>query len=226
MAAPGDVSLQQAIDTANLEKLGIDPGSTKAAIVERWRDRMRRDPELAPLLAKGADLGMIPTSEPRQRSQFFTDGILRLSREDRSSLFDLTEKVLDRAPPDCGGTKSTPVVMSRYLSLATMPDADVDTFLRLAYSLLKQSALHAPSAQVTAEQRTQAQAALLRSLNETLKNDPENTRLVAKAVVDPAGVTPEVWCRTMRIDLHAILAMPQPQRDWVIVASSGDATRG
>jgi len=221
--APGNLTLQQAIETANLEKLGVDPGSTKAAIIERWRDRMRHDPVLSPLLAQGSNLGMVPTSDPRQRTQFFSDGILRLSPEDRSSLFDLTLKALDRGPPDCGGTKSVPIVISRTLSLATLPDDDVDTVLRLTYSLLKQSALHAPSAQVTAEQRAQGQAALLRSLNEMLKNDPESTRLVAQTVVDPVGVTPEVWCRTVRIYLHAMLAMPQPQRDWVIVASSGDA---
>ncbi len=222
-SSTGNVSLAAAIQAASLQKLGVAPDSPKAATIKRWSERMRTDPDVSRFLGNGPNHASLLSLNPQLRTEFFTEGMLRLSPEERSKLAELASKALDNAPPDCGGIKSTPVVMSRYMSIATMSDADVDTYFGITFAMLKQSALQTPLAQVTQEQRAQGQLAVVHALQDLLKNDAQGTRDVAAAVVDPTGVTAEVWCRNARIYNRAVLATPQPFRDWSIVAASIDA---
>jgi TonB family protein len=222
-SSTGSLSLVEAIQAASLQKLGIAPDSLKAATIKRWSERMRTDPDVSRFLGNGPNHASLLALSPLLRTEFFTEGMLRLSPEERSKLAELASKAFDNAPPDCGGIKSVPLVMSRYMSIATMSDADVDAYFGVTFAMLKQSALQTPLAQVTQEQRAQGQSALVHSLQDLLKNDAQGTRDVAAAVVDPTGVTAEVWCRNARVYNRALLAMPQPLRDWSIVAASIDA---
>jgi len=222
-ASTGSLSLVEAIQAASLQKLGVALDSPKAATIKRWSERMRTDPDVSRFLGNGPNHASLLSLNPQLRTEFFTEGMLRLSPEERSKLSELASKAFDNAPPDCGGIKSAPLVMSRYMSIATMSDADVDAYFGLTFAMLKQSALQTPLAQVTQEQRAQGQLALVHSLQDLLKNDAQGTRDVAAAVVDPTGVTAEVWCRNARVYNRALLAMPQPLRDWSIVAASIDA---
>ena len=222
-SSTGSLSLAEAIQAANLQKLGIAPDSPKAATIKRWSERMRTDPDVSRFLGNGPNHASLLTLNPLVRTEFFTEGLLRLSPEERSKLAELASTAFDNAPPDCGGIKSAPLVMSRYMSLATMSNADVDTYFGITFAMLKQSALQTPFAQVTQEQRAQGQLAVVHSLQDLLKNDTQGTRDVAAAVVDPTGVTAEVWCRNARVYNRALLATPQPFRDWSIVAASIDA---
>jgi TolA protein len=109
------------------------------------------------------------------------------------------------------------------MSLATMSDADAESYFGITFAMLKQSALQTPLAQVTQEQRAQGQLAVVHALQDQLKNNAQGTRDVAAAVVDPTGVSAEVWCRNARAYNRALLATPQPFRDWSIIAASIDA---
>ena len=222
-SSTGSLSLAEAIQAASLQKLGIAPGSPKAATIKRWSERMRTDPDVSRFFGNGPDHASLLALDPQLRTEFFTEGMLRLSPEERSKLAELASKAFDNAPPDCGGIKSVPLVMSRYMSLATMSDADVDTYFGITFAMLKQSALQTPFAQVTQEQRAQGQLAVAHSLQDLLKNDAQGTRDVAAAVVDPTGVSAEVWCRNARVYNRALLATPQPFRDWSVIAASIDA---
>lgn len=217
------LSLQDAIQAASLQKLGIAPDSTKAALLKQWGKRIHDDPDVSRFFGAGPNHASMTALPPQLRTEFYAEGTLRITPEQRSKLTEMVLKALDNAPPDCGGVKNTSLVTSRYLSLATLSDADLDASMAISYAILKQSALQTPLAQVTPEQRVQASAAVGHALQALLKNDPDATRDVASAMVDPAGVSALVWCRNSRIYMRALLATPQPQRDWSIVASTLDA---
>ncbi|CAE6813831.1 hypothetical protein R69927_05310 [Paraburkholderia domus] len=216
-------SLEQAIQAAILQRMGIAPDSARAALIKHWGERMRDDPDVSRLLGNGPNHGSVFSLSPSLRAQFFADAVLRMSPEDRSKLLEITSKALDNAPADCGGVKNAAIVMQRYMPLASMSDAEIDAYFGVTFAMFKQSALQAPVAHVTEEQRAQALHAVLNTLKDMLKNDAEGTRDVAAAVADPAGVSPEVWCKNARLYNRAVLATPQPLRDWSIVAADTDA---
>lgn len=222
-SSTANVSLVDAIQAARLQQLGIAPDSPRAVAIKRWSERMRTDPDVSRFFGNGPDHASLLALDPQLRTEFFTEGMLRLSPEERSKLTELGSKAFDNAPADCGGIKSAPLVISRYTSLATMSDADLDTYFGTTFAILKQSALQTPFAQVTQEQRAQAQSAVVHSLQDLLKNDAQATRDVAAAVVDPAGVSAEVWCHNARVYNRALLTTPQPFRDWSIIAANTDA---
>lgn len=220
-AAP--LSLADAIQAAMLKKLGIAPDSPKAALIKHWGERMRNDPDVSRFFGSGPNHATVLSLSPPMQAEFLAEGVLRLSAADRSKLVEYSLKALDNAPPDCGGVKNPALVTSRYMPLAAMSDADVDAYFGMTFSMLKQSALQTPLAQVTEEQRAEAQRAVAKTLTDMLKNDAEGTRDVAAAVADPTGVSAEVWCKNVRLFDRALLATPQPFRDWSIVAAGTDA---
>jgi TonB family protein len=216
-------SLDQAIQAAMLQKWGIAPDSARAALIKRWGERMRDDPDVSRFFGNGPNHANVLLLSPPVRNAFFIEGVLRLSPEDRSKLTELTLTALNNAPPDCGGVKSTALIMSGNAQLATMSDADAEAFFSITFKILKQSALQTPLAQVTEEQRAQSLNALGNTLKDMLKNDVDGTRAIASAAVDPAGISAGAWCKSMRVYYQALLNTPQPYRDWAIVASNSDA---
>ncbi|SIT42904.1 conserved exported hypothetical protein [Paraburkholderia ribeironis] len=215
--------LEQAIQAAMLQRMGIAPDSARAAQIKRWSARIKDDPDISRLLGNGPNHASVFSLSPQVRAQFFADAVLRLSPEDRSKLLELMSKALDNAPPDCGGLKDSGLVISRYMPMAKMSDTDFDSYFGVTFAMLKQSAVQAPVARVTEEQRAEAMHAVMNTLKDMLKSDAEGTRDIAAAVVDPTGVSAEVWCKNARLYNRALLATPQPLRDWSLVAADTDA---
>lgn len=216
------LSLAQAIQQALLQRQGIAPDSSKAALIKRWGQRLHDDPDIARLFGNGPNHASVFSLSPAMRTAFFSEAILRVSPDDRGKLLEITTKALDNAPPDCGGVKDSALVMSRYLNLGSMSDAEVDAYFGLTYSMLKQSAQQAPLAHVTEEQRAQAAQAVGVSLQNMLKGNADGIRNIAAAVADPTNVSADVWCMNTRLYNHALLATPQPYRDWSIIAADID----
>ncbi|HTH59670.1 MAG TPA: TonB family protein [Paraburkholderia sp.] len=220
-AAPS--SLDEAIAAARLQKLGIAPDSSKAALIKRWGERMRNDPDVARFLGHGPNQPNVFLLSPSLRAGFFVEAMLRLSPEDRTTYAEVTTKAFDNAPPDCGGVKDMSQVIARYTSLGTMSDAELDAYFRVVYDIFKQSALQSPLAHVTEEQRVKGLQTVSQSIQDILKDDPEGTRDAAATFVTPADVSAEGWCRSVRTFNRALLKTPQPFRDWAIVAADTDA---
>ncbi|MBV8262102.1 MAG: TonB C-terminal domain-containing protein [Paraburkholderia sp.] len=202
--------------------MGIPPDSPRAAQIKRWGERMKNDPDVSHFLGNGPNHANVFSLSPQVRAEFFAEAALRLSPEERSKLLEFTSEAFDNAPSDCGGVKNPALVVSRYLPLGTMSDADVDSYFGITISMFKQSALQTPFARVTEEQRAQAMQGVMKTLIAMLRNDAEGTRDVAAAVADPAGVSAEAWCKSVRLYNRALLATPQPLRDWSLVAADTD----
>ncbi|WP_186098666.1 TonB C-terminal domain-containing protein [Burkholderia gladioli] len=219
-AAP--LTLERAKSDAFVAQYGIEPDSPKAAIIARWREKMLTDPDIVRAFGMG-DGGQAGRSLAERRPEFFSEGSLRVSQSDRSTFISIGARVLDAAPPDCGGEKSMSAVIVRYLSLARLSDQDIDDYFRITYESLKRSAQQTPMATVNEPQREQGRNALSAAIAERLKGDPDAARSLAAAVADPAAVTPEIWCSNMRTMEHAVLSIPQPQRDWLLISIQTDA---
>ncbi len=81
---------------------------------------------------------------------------------------------------------------------------DLDDYFRITYDSLKRIAENAPVATVTEAQREAARKAL------------------SGALADPVHVSAEDWCSNMRNLQHALLDIPQPQRDWLLISIQTD----
>ncbi|WP_250452468.1 energy transducer TonB [Caballeronia sp. ATUFL_M2_KS44] len=210
-------SLDDAIQDARLNRLGIAPDSPNGLVIKRWAERMRNDVDIRKYF--GDESRRTNRMSPDASSQIGQgEWMRRLSPAERSKMIELTLKAVDNAPQDCGGVKSESAVISRYMPLSTMSTDDVDAFMGIAFAMFKQVALQTPLAQVTKEQRWQASRVFRETLEAQLNNDPEGMRDVAATAVDPTSVSTETWCRNLRIYNRAILAMPQPDRDWFLLA--------
>lgn len=217
------LSLAQAVQAARLKQMGIEPDSPRAAQIKRWGERVRDDPDIGRFVGNGPNHANVFSLSPSLRAAFFSAAVLRLTPDERSTLVELALKALDNAPPDCGGSKSSALVITRYMPFGTMSDAEIDAYFNVMFEMFKRSAQQIPLAQVTEAQRAQGSAQVMKSLQAILKNDADGTQAVAAAVVDPTGVSATDWCRNARIFNRALLATPQPYRDWSIVAADVDA---
>jgi TonB family protein len=142
---------------------------------------------------------------------------------DRSKFAQLTLNELDRAPEDCGGTQSELRVLGHAQQLGDMSTADLETHLDILFDILKQTGLEAPPAHITEDQRTQGDVAVLRTLQGMLNGDPNAARAVAHNAANVKSIPPEVACKDARMYLRAILATPQPYRDWMLLAGETSA---
>jgi TonB family protein len=201
-----------------LKQMNIAPDSAKATMVEHWAQRMSNDPDIRRLL--GPDSARLAAATPLMRNAFFADGELRLSPEDRSKLVELTLNGLDNAPADCGGDKRQMRLIAQNLQLDEMSDQDVATFLDIRFTIVKQTALGTPPALVTEDQRSRGTAVMIQTLQRMLQGDADATQDVLDTVSGTKAAQPEVWCKDARIFFRAVLATPQPFRDWMIL--SGD----
>ncbi|WP_246792935.1 energy transducer TonB [Burkholderia perseverans] len=219
-AAP--LTLEHANTDAFVAQYGIDPDSPKAAILAHWRQMMLDDPDIRRLFGN-AGPNELGRSIAMQRTELFSEGSLRVSQADRSTFIALGTRVLDAAPADCGGLKNMNAVVLRYLSLANLSEHEIDDYFRITYESLKRTALKTPIATINPEQRNQGKQALSAAIAAQLQRDPEAMRSLAIAAADPENTPPAAWCHNMRTMQHAVMAMPQPQRDWLLISIQTDA---
>jgi TonB family protein len=204
-------------DEAALRKINVAPHSPSAVLIELWGKRIDGDPDIRRIA--GPNQVRLMALTPAMRSSFFRDGVLRLSPDDRSKFAQLTLNELDKAPEDCGGTQSELRLLAHAQPLSEMSTTDLEIHLNIEFDVLKQTGLGTPPAHITEEQRNQGEEAVLRTLQGMLGSDLDAARAVAHDAATVKGIPPEVACKDARLVLRAILATPQPYRDWMLLAS-------
>ncbi|WP_167338355.1 hypothetical protein [Paraburkholderia oxyphila] len=131
------------IDAAALAKLGIPPDSPKAKIFVNWAQKVTSDPDIKAYFFPNNNSPVVGT-DASSRALGLLDGMERISRDDRDRLTAMTARAISNAPPDCGGTRNLQVITSRYLSLATQSDDELQAQLQTLFDFLKQSAQSTP----------------------------------------------------------------------------------
>lgn len=207
------------IDDTALARYGIPSGSSKAKILMEWTQRIMNDPDIKTYFSN-------TNTDPATASTFafsrvlgVLDGMQRISQEDREQMIAMTTRALDSAPLDCGGTKNLQAITSRYLSLGTETDQELQDQLHAIFNLFKQSTQNTPLPQITAVQRLQGQLALSASIADALKQSPSEAEDLALLMSGKqTDLSPVAWCRVTRFYRHAFNKTPQPARDWVMLA--------
>ncbi|MBP0591499.1 hypothetical protein J8I87_17565 [Paraburkholderia sp. LEh10] len=196
---------------------GIDPNSNKARIILAWMERVRHDPVIAAGIPGGARrVGQIFV-DPAAREEFMAQGIARLSPADRLKYVQLLTKFLDElVPVNCFGLSDMRAVMNR-VSLNEMQDADVDQYFDLLFKVLVSDASNAPISTPTPQQFADAERKLTHALVAQLHGNEADIERLAFYASNPSMATPSDACWTTRVTLHAIIAMPDPERDLILL---------
>ncbi|MDQ7978226.1 hypothetical protein QYH69_13325 [Paraburkholderia sp. SARCC-3016] len=196
---------------------GVDPGSNKARIVRAWIDRIGQDPLIASAIPGGANgIGRL-FLDPQAREIVMTNGLVRLSATDRLSYVALMTKFLDElVPVNCFGLTSLSDVMAR-VTLREMPEPDVAQYFELLSKVLESDALNRPVILPTGAQYASAQHHLSRALFVQLGGNTYDMSRFENYVSNPSQATPSDACWATRVTLHAILSMPDPDRDVVLL---------
>jgi hypothetical protein len=196
---------------------GIDPDSNKAQIVRVWIDRIRQDPLITSAIPGGAQgVGRI-FLDPQLREIIMTNGLVRLPAADRLSYVALMTKFLDElVPVNCFGLTSLSDVMAR-ISLREMSEPDVARYFELLSKVLVSDALNSPVILPTRAQYASAQYHLARALFAQLGGDAYGISRFESYTSNPAQATPSDACWASRVTLHAILSMPDPDRDFILL---------
>jgi TonB family protein len=206
------------IDSAAVAKFGIPPDSPKAKILTDWAQKLTSDPDIKAYFFADANPATAPVVG-LSHALSLMDGMARISQDDRDRIAGMTRRALENAPADCGGARNLQTVTSRYLSLDSESDEDLQAQLQAIFDLLKQSTQSAPPPQITAAQQLEGQLALSSSVAEVLKHNPsESDDLGLLLTGKQAALSPDAWCRATRLYEEALGKIPQPQRDWVMLA--------
>jgi hypothetical protein len=196
---------------------GVDPDSNKAQIVRVWVDRIRQDPLITSAIPGGAEgVGRI-FLDPQLREIIMTNGLVRLPAADRLRYVALMTKFLDElVPVNCFGLTSLSDVMAR-ISLREMSEPDVAQYFELLSKVLVSDALNTPVVLPTRTQYASAQYHLSRALFDQMGGDAYSISRFEKYTSNPAQATPSDACWATRVTLHAILSMPDPERDFILL---------
>ncbi|TDN57810.1 hypothetical protein [Paraburkholderia sp. BL10I2N1] len=218
-AAPTDARREDL--GAILSGSGIDPDSNKARIILGWVQKIQRDPVIATGISGGARrIGRI-FLDPAARNELMSSGIARLAPADRLEYVKLIAKFLDElVPVNCYGLADMSAVMNR-VSLREMSESDVDQYFSLIYKILVSDASNAPVSFPTPQQYAAAVRQLTRTLIAELQGDQTDIERFALYSSNPSLATPLDVCWTTRVTLHAIIAMPDPERDLVLLRAMG-----
>jgi TonB family protein len=207
------------VDATAFARLGIHSGSSKAKILTDWAQKVVSDPDIKAYFSTANTDPAAASTWALSHALGLLDGMQRISQEDREQLNGLSRRALDRAPPDCDGAKNLQVITSRYLSLETESDEELQVQLQAMFNLLKQATVNTPPPQITAAQRLQGQLALSTSIADALKQNPsEADDLGLLMSGKQTDLSPEAWCRATRFYRDALDKTPQPARDWAILA--------
>lgn len=200
-----------------LRRYGIDPDSRKAQIVLTWVNKIRQDPVIATSIPGGADsIGRI-LLDPERRENFMSNGLARLTPADRLEYVRLITRFLDElVPVNCFNLVNMGAVMNR-ISLREMTDADVDQYLALLYKVLASNTSRVPIPLPTPQQYQAAESQLTRAIMRELRGDQVSIERFAFYTSNPSLATPSDVCWVTRVTLHAIVTMPEPERDYVLL---------
>lgn len=209
--------LEQALHDESLKKLGVEPGSAKAQILDRWAKVLREDPDIA-RLPGGFPAVQAVLNDPAARLTFMKSGMVRTSAADRAGFFLLLKKLFDaNAPADCFGITDMQVVMARSMQISTMSEADVDAYFSYLAKIVHEVAVNAPYDVPTPAQRTAAYTRLGLVLSTQITDKASAERFAAYSV-DRTHASPTDTCWATSRSLQAIAETPDPERDVILRA--------
>jgi hypothetical protein len=219
--APGPATLSTDSRPNDLERLlredGIEPDSNKSRIILGWVEKIQRDPAIAADVQAGGRRVAQIFLDAKAREDLMSNGLAHLTPSDRLQYVKLLTRFLDElVPVNCFGLVDMSAVMNR-VSLRDMSDADIDQYFGLLYKVLVGDLSHAPVPTPTPQQYEAAERLLTRTLIAELHGDQKTIERFALYTSNPKLATPSDVCWTTRVTLHAIIAMPDPERDLVLL---------
>ncbi|MEM5299484.1 energy transducer TonB [Burkholderia sp. JPY481] len=215
------------LDAAELANhLGITADSSKAKLLADWAQKLTADPDIQRYYFSSDSNPATAGPAPLARALGVLDGMARISQQDREQLMGLTTHALNNAPPDCGGLKNLQLITSRYLSMDKETDAELQAQLQALFNLIKQSTQTTPLPQVTPGQRLRGQLALSASLADALNRNPDDADDLGLLTSGRQGeLSPEAWCKAMRLYRQAFDKTPQQAREWITLAELDSSRR-
>jgi hypothetical protein len=202
---------------STLRRYGIEPDSKKARIILAWTRKIWQDPAIAAAIPGGAKhIGQI-LLDPEARDNVLSNGLAHLAPSDRLAYVKLLSRFLDDlVPVNCFGLTDMSAVMNR-VSLREMSEPDVDQYFSLLYKVLASDASDAAIPAPTPQQHAAAERQLTLALIAELRGHQEDIERFESYTARPQLATPSDVCWTTRVTLHAIIAMPDPERDIVLL---------
>ena len=219
-ASPGspELMLQQAIEEQSLKNLGVQPGTTKAAIVLKWQRQLRNDPELKNLLVAG-----LPSAQTPAGTLLLMDGMSRISPEQRAEFWTLYARVAAAHLPDnCYGERNPAAISRRVMTFGNFTDEDADEYLRLFTAMLHASVRHEPEHVPTAAEHQVATIALGKIIETNIKDKADADRL-AHVMLNRATASLEDTCWLAKISIAAINQLSPTDKEAVLASSVHDA---
>lgn len=196
---------------------GLSP--SKAKIVKAWAENLVSDPVIRAYFLNPAAKSGDARTLSLVRAMGLLNGMERISQDDREQLLRISQRAIDNAPADCGGTKNLMVVIARYMSLNAESDAALQAQLNAVSHLLHAAVQTTPATPITPAQRLQGQLAASASISAALKRDPDAADDLALLMSGKqATMSPAAWCRATRVYRGALASTPQPARDWAFLA--------
>ncbi|MEX3975841.1 hypothetical protein [Paraburkholderia caribensis] len=200
-----------------LRRNGLEPGSEKSLIVIKWLQGMHKDPAIGRAVPGGSnELGRV-LSDPTRRDSLMMNGLARLSADDRLHYLKIYTRMLDElVPVNCFGLSDMGDVMDR-VTLGDMEPTQITEYLGLLYKVIVSSASSAAIPTPTPHQYAMAEAVLARALVIELGGDPQNVQRYENIELHPFSATPADMCWATRVTLHAVGAMHDPYRDFILL---------
>jgi len=203
---------------------GLDP--SKARIVKAWAEALVADPAIKAYFLNAPGNPGDTRRLALMRALGMLNGMERISPDDREQLLRISQRAIDNAPADCGGNKNLIAVIARYLSLNSESDAALRAQLDAISHMLHEATQTSPAPQITPAQRLQGQLAVSASIAAALKQNPDAANDLALLMSGKqATMSPVAWCKATRVYRNALVATPQPARDWAFLAGLDDQKR-
>jgi hypothetical protein len=200
-----------------LRQNGIEPGSEKARILLEWFERIRRNPAIQRRIPGGVEALHQVLSDTNRRDSLMRNGLVRLSASDRLRYLKIYTRIVDNlVPVNCFGMSDMGDVLDR-IALGAMDAADVAEYLDLLYKVIVSSTSTAPVRTPTLRQYKLAEAKLTQALMLVMGRDQHQIDRYQFYALHPFAATPADMCWATRVTLHAIGAMPDPYRDYILL---------
>jgi hypothetical protein len=204
---------------------GIDPNSNKARIIVSWVEKIRRDPIIAARIPGGSRRIEQIFLDSSAREDFMSEGLARLTPSDRLQYLQLLTRFFDEViPVNCFGLSSMSAVMNR-VSVLDMAEPDVEQYFGLLYRVLTGNASNRPLPAPTSEQNAAAEHQFSRAVVTELGGDRTDIERFVFYASNPSKATPSDLCWATRVTLHAIIAMPEPERAIVLLRTTAPDDR-
>lgn len=209
--------VEHAIHDQWLRRINVEPGSSKARIIDSWAEKIRLE-GTTPLGGQGEHLTIQSIMDnPELRTPFVLSGLARISPEDRLEYTRMASSFFDRfVPQDCFGLTDQQQIMAKAMAVDKMSDSEADEFFGLIYKMVHASAVRAPIDVPSASQHTAAVSKLGVAMEAMVPNDKADIDRFAAFIVDPSRASTVDKCWITGLSMHAIISMGEPDRDIIL----------